>query len=445
MIQSLSTLRQQFVAGQKSFHSLPADDPRTLHPLSLAQNKKDAKRLLLAMRGGKEWSRAASHPHPTSLTKEGLKLADAQIIIAREQGFQSWPRFKHFIEASAIEDKSVKEGSPSALDAEKRTLHIRCGSDVMYKLAMAGFTGDFLHFADPYIQGPVPAEPDVERFVQIRADFIVANDWRKKEEVYSELLTEYQSLEQAQEYERVAFWFEHDAYDILIFIKLLHFFSNPEKRPKELIFLCADHYPGVKRFNGIGQLPPQTMRILWEQFSPIKEAHLSFAKQCWEAFTKSTPEGFTQLLNTDPSPMPEIMPALRRHIRELPWLDDGLSLSERLTLTILAEQGEQDAANLFFHWYTTHYEPLVFMGDSSYWLLLDGLYQAHRPAITLTKNSEKPSDWHVGLSDYGRELLDGKAHWVTDNRYDRWFGGTHNQSGIPIWYWNEAASKVVQR
>jgi uncharacterized protein involved in type VI secretion and phage assembly len=59
------------------------------------------------------------------------------------------------------------------------------------------------------------------------------------------LLSDYQALERATEYESIAFWFEHDAYDVLVFLKLLHFFNDPALRPQELRFICVDHYPGV--------------------------------------------------------------------------------------------------------------------------------------------------------------------------------------------------------
>lgn len=445
MITSLSELRRQCIAEQKSFPPLPADDPRTLHPLSLEQNRKRAKQLLRVLRQGEQWSRTGSHPHPDVLIREHLKLADAQAIIAREQGFASWPRLKHHIEAMNLAEEAVASGRPTALDGHKRTLHIRCGSDVMYKLAMAGFSGDFLNFADPYIQGPVPAEQDQERFIRIRGDFIVGNNWRQKEQAYTDLSADYDALERAREYERIACWFEHDAYDVLIFLKLLHFFSDSAKRPGEVIFLCVDHYPGVKLFNGIGQLPAQAMRLLWQQFAPVEKVHYRFGKLCWQAYTDTTPAALRQMIKLDPSPLPAVLPALRRHIRELPWLSDGLSLTERLTLSILAEQGPQNAAQLFYHWYTTRYEPLVFMGDSSYWRVLDGLAQARRPAIEVVKDSRKPVAWRVSLTDFGQELLMGKANWLEHNEYDRWFGGTHNLSGAAIWCWDEASGEVVER
>ena len=444
MIQSLPALRRQFLSDNKSFAELAEDDPRRVQPLSLEQLKKQAKDLLRQLRNSEAWERMqARHPASEQLSPDAVKLSDAQLVIAREQGFSSWPRLKHHIDAAVAARQALLTDQPEAVDGDKKTLHIRCGNDVMYKLAVAGFAGDFLNFSDPYIQGPVPDTPDLDAFLRMRADFIADNNWRRRQQAYTELLGSYRALEETGSYRRIAFWFEHDAYDVLVFLKLLHFFIDHRRRSSEMRFVCVSHYPGVKRFNGIGQLPPEAMRVLWERFQPIHEEQFQFGAHCWQAYTAATPEAFWQLAKQEDSPLPEIIPALRRHVQELPWRRDGLSLSERLTLQIIHDKGPQDAPTLFYHWYTTLYEPLVFMGDSSYWVLLQQLAQAQRPAIHLQKRSQKVIDWQVSLTDFGRQLLAGKAHWMTHNAYDRWFGGVHNQSANTIWYWDDESKQVV--
>ncbi|MCG8050298.1 MAG: DUF1835 domain-containing protein [Candidatus Thiodiazotropha endolucinida] len=444
MIQSLPALRRQFHAEQKQFHQLPGDDPRSLQSLSLEQSKKQAKQLLKALNQGNAWSRTESHPKAESLQADQIKLADAQLIIAREHGFPSWPKLKHHLETSEMAAKAIKNGNPDPLDGQLRTLHIRCGTDVMYKLAVAGFRGDFLCFADPYIQGPVPAEPDRQKFIDVRSRFIADNQWRLKPQAVKELTGDYDALERIRDYQRVCFWFEHDAYDVLVFIKLLHFLRDRTKRAEQMAFICVDHYPGVARFNGIGQLPVETMPLLWQQFAPLEEQQIEFGGQCWEAYTASTPEALSRIVNLQSPAFPQILPALKRHIRELPWRADGLSLSERLTLQILHEQGSQDGAKLFYHWYTSVYEPLAFMGDSSYWKVLSHLAEARRPAIELLKGSSKPVDWQVSLTGFGRKLLAGEGHWLAHNDYDVWFGGVHNCTPGALWYWDDDIGRVIQ-
>ncbi len=40
-------------------------------------------------------------------------------------------------------------------DGDAKTLHIRCGSDLMKPLKEVGFSGDFLEYSDALCQGPV--------------------------------------------------------------------------------------------------------------------------------------------------------------------------------------------------------------------------------------------------------------------------------------------------
>lgn len=444
MIQSLPELRRQFQADKQRFHELAADDPRRVPRLSLEQQKKQAKALLSQWRGSNpRQGFSANHFGLERPAADSIHLANAQRVIARQAGFASWAKLKHHIETADLARQALNSGLPSAPDAGLSTLHIRCGHDVMHKLAVAGFQGDFLAFPDPYIQGPVPALEDQQRFIRIRADFISANGWRTSEQAYHELVGSYLSLEEARNYERIALWFEHDAYDVLIFLKLLHFFSEYDKRATDMRFICTNHYPGVQRFMGIGQLPADAMRVLWQQFKLLTEEQFAFGKLGWDAYTDNTPEALLRIITHKSPPLPEIIPALKRHLQELPWLEDGLTLTERLTLKILAKHGSIDAASLFYHWYNTVYEPLPFLGDSGYWLVLQALAQTGTPAITLETKSDKAVDWQVALTAFGQRLLAGQARWTTENAYDRWFGGVHNRTATGIWYWDNAANRVV--
>jgi ankyrin repeat protein len=65
--------------------------------MSLEQLRKQAKDLLRAHRAGDEAARArvaAHHPRPA----EPLKLSGAQLVIAREHGFASWPRLRAYVD-----------------------------------------------------------------------------------------------------------------------------------------------------------------------------------------------------------------------------------------------------------------------------------------------------------------------------------------------------------
>ena len=90
----------------------------TFRPLpprpSLEFEKKQAKALLRGLRGSdpEALARAAAR-HPA--IPASPKLADAQLIIAREYGFASWPRLVRY-----FEDLERQRQSPQAVRSERR-------------------------------------------------------------------------------------------------------------------------------------------------------------------------------------------------------------------------------------------------------------------------------------------------------------------------------------
>jgi len=200
------------------------------------------------------------------------ELSDAELVIARELGLADWSELIDHIASMRASYEAIiaNESSP---DADLTTLHIRCGTDLKSTLPAGGFEGDFLEFSDPYCQGPILQNSD---FLTTRAQFLHesydplfhddAVDDSRHEKTCSTTLayleSAYQALSTAFEaYERIVFWFEHDSYDQLILARLLAHFASHEL-PKTLEMVSVNHYPGTVRFIGLGQLPPEAIRLL---------------------------------------------------------------------------------------------------------------------------------------------------------------------------------------
>ena len=412
MIESLAALRAQSSAQSPGMFKFDEDDPRRLNQLSLEQQKKRAKDLL------KQW-------HSSGDARErGLKLSDAQHAIARDYGFKNWAQLKGHIEQSRIAREAVEQGEPSALDAGQRSLHIRCGSDIRQALLLAGFSGDFLNVPDPYVHGPLPITKTRQEFIRLRAEYLSKGLAPDYEQVLQDLTIVFAGLDKAREYEAVYLWFEHDSHDQLMLASLLDHFSDPAQRPAQLRMITITHYPGVEIFNGIGQLPPEAMRILWQQFETVTDAQFAIGQQAWAALRSPGPLALMELVATGTPDIPTMAIALKRHLQQLPSRHNGLNLSENLSLQILADKGPMNAARLF-GWYNNHYEPLTFMGDSGYWQTLDDLALANQPAIRMDRQGDKPNTWQVALTDTGRRLLENRLDWLEINTIDRWVGGIH--------------------
>lgn len=413
MIENIASLRAQFATQPPELSSnFDKDDPRKLKHLSLDQQKKRAKDLL------REWRNS-----PVEKEKKA-KLSDAQHTIATGYGFKNWSELKAHIVQAQLAREVIDNGEPTALDAGQRVLHIRCGNDIQHAMAVAGFVGDFLVFPDPYVHGPVPETETLEEFIHIRASYISTDLKPPYEQVHKDLTQNYSDLEKSCDYDAVYLWFEHDSYDQLLVAKLLDFYSEQSKRPAVLKIINITHFPGVKIFNGIGQLPPEAMRILWSEFTIVTKEQLAIGKKAWAAIRSPTPQLIQNLVATGTPELPTMAIALDRHLKQLPSERNGLNLTENLTLKILDEKGEMNAARLF-GWYTNHYEPLTFMGDTSFWNILDELANAEHPAITLNKQGEKPNQWQLAITQTGRDLLANKLDWLKLNSIDRWVGGIH--------------------
>src|SRR5947208_1779486 len=80
--------------------SMSNAEPRLPARLSLEQLRKKAKDLLRAYHAGEESARKlAAEAMPHSAVRP-FSLADAQFVIARESGFDSWTQLKRHIEES---------------------------------------------------------------------------------------------------------------------------------------------------------------------------------------------------------------------------------------------------------------------------------------------------------------------------------------------------------
>ncbi|UFN47050.1 DUF1835 domain-containing protein [Roseomonas sp. OT10] len=335
----------------------------------------------------------------------------------------------------------IRGGAP-APDREMATLHIRCGSDIGPGLREAGFGGDFLEYSDPVCQGPVTEGPD---WLERRAAFLHhaygAGSGMDRGAIDAKLRDGEAGLAAAADrYARVVLWFEHDTYDQLILARCLAAFAT--RPPRRLELISPARYPGGTRFIGLGQLPPEALRLLWEERAPVPEAALLAGQQAWAALRAPDPRALAALARAGTSGVPQLGRALRRHLQELPWTRDGLGLSQRLTLQIVAE-APRTAAQVF-HQLMTEREPLPWMTDLIFHDVVESLRQADAAALEGSFDGEERR-WpleRLSLTPLGRAVLAGEADWLSHRPQPRWVGGVRVPETPPCWRWNEATAEV---
>ena len=323
----------------------------------------------------------------------------------------------------------------------QRVLHIRCGDDIRDKLVEAGIEGDYLSFADPAWLGPPPA---FNAWLAGRAALIAERTGLPRQKVRADLGEAYWRLARAPaDYRHIVLWLEHDLYDQAALVRVLASFALRESLPK-IELICIDRFRGIKRFTGLGQLAPAQLASLWHKRKRVGRRQLALGARAWAALRAMTPEPLEAFLKSDLRELPFLKAALQRHLQELPWTTDGLSLTERQALAALAK-GPRTAGQLFADAQLKS-DPLPFMGDLFFWSVLRDLIEAPQPPVAVSAATRRAA-WHrrvLRLTPTGRALLGGKLDWQRQQPLARWVGGIPAGPGAPDWRWNPRSRHATQ-
>lgn len=376
--------------------------------LNLEQQRKRAKELLPRLK----------RQDPTAT------LSQAQWQVAKQLGFSSWPKLKAHVDAL---DFAARHPGFDASD-EARTTHWRCGNDIAHSLQVAGFKGQFQMLTDPLCMGPVRDLPS-DAFHAMRSAFISQAFALNPTEVAHRVDAEYQQLRALASAEHSVLWCEADAYDQLFLIRAL---AGLDHAPRKLELIEVDRIPGVERFIGIGQLAPDVLAWLWPQRRLIDDAAVQLARQAWAAYCDSTPVKLAELAHGNHPCLPFLAPALLRQLQELPGTREGLSLTERLSLTYIAEAGPVPFGRVFAELMGKR-EPLPFLGDMMFHALLRPLIDGEQPLLIETDTDQPWPRRALALTPLARAVLNGDAYWLDHASHERWTGGVCSRPGQPHW------------
>jgi len=415
--------------------------------LNLEQQQKRAKELLKAARGGDAVALARFRSPP--------KLAEAQRLIAHELRFADWAELKRHIDAmtrerAAMEASRHEAERDCAVDAELHTLHVRCGSDIEQPLKEAGFAGEFYEHSYPYLIGPV--RDGGPGCLEERARFLVTRyDSAERPLVYEDVLRGLQQAEQrlrdSAVFERVVIWSERDCYDQLVLVRLLAHYAT-HARPRGLELVNVDEFPGGTRFIGLGQLPPEVLRLLWKARKPAGEAQLALGLAAWQALVSPDPRALAAIARTGTPALPLLAPALQRHLSELPSVDNGLSFTERAALEMLAEEA-QSLSSIFVR-LNQVVDPLPGQGDFQVRDRVLDMELARERVFTREEGVDREgrarSPWTdvLAITALGRAVLRGEVDFQRLEPPLRFVGGVDIGPGRRGWRWSSSTRSVVR-
>ena len=276
----------------------------------------------------------------------------------------------------------------------------------------------------------------------------------------------------------IVLWFEHDLFDQLLLIRTLdllvrlqpdtadtHAAASTDTHGGDPVvpgvsrtlprvsLICLDRFPGVNRFIGLGELAAEQLATLKGTAVPVIAGHYALAEQAWRAFRSPDPTELLDLArqldaarvaSSEGGPvLPFLGDALLRFLAEYPSVHNGLSRTEELAIQALLA-GPVTAGALFGA--TQAREPLPFLGDSSFFDMLQRLAQAQVPIVTIAVDAKTPGRRHqvIAITEAGRDIAANRGDHVRLNGIDLWRGGVHLiGSDRSPWRWDGDAETLV--
>lgn len=319
----------------------------------------------------------------------------------------------------------------------KQILNITNGDSTVEIMKQARIPGKYLPWRDVLHDGPVPAALSLQELSMVRAEFIAGCGWGDLESIKKSFTARDAHLLSCEKYDKIILWFEHDLYDQLQILQILDWFHlNPLNDNVELSIICTDRY--------LGSLSAAEMDSLFKYEMPVTKRHLTLASTSWAAFRSDSPIPLVNLLDTDISSLPFLKQAIIRLLEEYPSTYNGLSRTEQQALTII-NAGENRPGRVFGQ--NQKQEESVFMGDSSFWIILNGFLQANPPLLKLSKGNEITipvgPDQKLTVSTVGKDVLAGRKNWLEIISLNKWIGGVH-LSPTNTWCWDTDSKSMVK-
>lgn len=302
-------------------------------------------------------------------------------------------------------------------------------------MKQAKIQGDILVWRDILHDGPVPDGLTLEELSIVRGNFIVSRGWGEADEISQSFIERDNTLKSFGKYDRIILWFEHDLYDQLQLLQILDWFYQNGTQETKLSLICEEKY--------LGPMSPEEMKAMFAFESPVTDDQLQLANKAWSAFCFNSPERWIKMLKQDTTALPFLCGTISRMLEEYPDTTMGLSRTARQALAVISK-GEKLPAKIFGA--CQELEERIFLGDSSFWLILHAFLASNPPLLNLSRGKSLTlpvtPDQELLITQAGLDVLDGKLDWLEIVDLDRWIGGVHLNTGN-VWRYNSGnVSKI---
>jgi hypothetical protein len=273
-------------------------------------------------------------------------------------------------------------------------------------------------------EGPVPGRLGFAQLREVRARFLAERSWGDPDRILADMAARDGALDAAGDCAELVLWFEHDLYDQLQLLQILHRLATQGPDPGRLTLACEPEY--------LGMLSTDRIRALHARRDAVTREQVALAMAAWAAFTAPESQRLVRLLEGDTAALPFLGAALRRHLEEFPSERTGLSRSEQQALEALAH----GAASVGEAFRRSHHEreDAVFLGDTVFAWYLERMSDVPVPLVRFATGDtvhgpgaaeDRTAYWGraLALTDAGRAVLAGEENAIALNGLDRWLGG----------------------
>lgn len=297
-----------------------------------------------------------------------------------------------------------------------------------------------LPWRDVLHEGPVRNIP-ADQFRAERAAFLADGVVHTEVNVLADLEARDATLTRHTDFDRIELWFEHDLYDQLQIVQVISRLATLGRR--ENLF----HVPSPRH---LGPLAVNQMLKLEALRLPVNEPMFETAARAWNAYRADNPGALVKAQTGPIAGFPFLGQAITRALQELPG-PDGLTRTERQTLYSI-DRGVVRPGMLFAR--VLNMEEAAFMGDRSFFAILSGLAFAAIPLLTGLPERFEPAlmavderrkafiTATVALTQFGADVLGGKADRAAHTTVDFWLGGTH-VTPDNLWRWDDDNETLV--
>jgi hypothetical protein len=322
-------------------------------------------------------------------------------------------------------------------------LIITNGDAAGLRMREARIKGDILCWRDILHEGPVPLTETPEELFAIRVQYLIEDGWGDPDEIYTSFAERNYVLNNLDKYSEIFLWFEHDLFDQLQLIQILDYLSRRPELHKRLSLIQAGNYIALES--------PRRLQGHLKLRRSVTEEQFYIAQAAWSAFRRKTPEAWAGLLRYDTLALPFLNVAIRRHLEELPAVRTGLTRTEKFILHMIHHGGVRTPGELFALF--EDYEEAVFMGDWSFWRILNALTFGARPLVVglnirghfpYFDDDERETylSSALKLTGLGVTSLVGMKDAVPFRRINRWMGGVH-LTNHNCWRWDAENQRLT--